>query len=262
MNSSLRRVIVWVTMGLAMSCLSYDSVAQSRQAVEEWEIHSENRPRPSRVDPGPARGLPVPPPSDAVVLFGGKDLSAWQGADGGPAPWAVKDGYFVVTPDSGAIETRQSFGDVQLHLEWAVPEQSTGEGQHWANNGVFLMGTYEVQILESYQNETYPDGQAAAIYGQYPPLVNASRPPGQWQTYDIIFHRPRFSDEDTLLKPATMTVFHNGVLVQDQEELTGPTSHGERPPYQRQASKLPLKLQDHGQRVRFRNIWVRELGAE
>jgi len=153
----------------------------------------------------------------------------------------------------------RKFGDVQLHIEWAAPNPPSGEGQERGNSGVYLMSTYEVQVLDSYHNVTYPDGQAAAIYGQYPPLVNASRPPGQWQSYDIVFHAPRFDASGRLVSPARATVFHNGVLVQDNVELSGPTAHGQRPPYKPQPEKLPLSLQDHGEPVRYRNIWIREL---
>jgi hypothetical protein len=164
-----------------------------------------------------------------------------------------------VVGGAGGIATRQGFGDVQLHVEWAAPTPATGEGQERGNSGVYLMSTYEVQVLDSYQNVTYADGQAAAIYGQYPPLVNASRPPGQWQTYDIIFHRPRFGEGGKLLRPARVTVLHNSVLVQDDVALTGPTAHQKRPPYTPHPDRMPLLLQDHGAPVRYRNIWLREL---
>jgi hypothetical protein len=194
-----------------------------------------------------------------MVLFDGTDLSKWQMERGGPPLWKVQDGYFEVVPKSGELVTTQAFGDCQLHLEWATPAPPTGTGQSRGNSGVFLMGLYEVQVLDSYQNTTYADGQAAAVYGQYPPLVNASRAPGEWQTYDIVFHRPRFEKSGKLLSPARLTVFHNGVLVQDNVTLTGPTAHKKRPPYTAHPDKLPLRLQDHGDPVRYRNIWVREL---
>jgi hypothetical protein len=193
------------------------------------------------------------------VLFGGQDLSKWKGQDGGPAKWVVRTGYMEVKAGAGAISTVAGLGDVQLHVEWMAPNPPHGSDQDRGNSGVFLMGVYEVQVLDSYQSATYPDGQAAAVYGQYPPLVNASRPPGQWQTYDIVFHRPRFDSAGKLASPARMTVFHNGVLVQDDVTLTGPTGHQQRPPYQAHADRLPLSLQDHGHPVRYRNIWVREL---
>jgi hypothetical protein len=226
-----------------------------------WPIHSLDRPQPRAVNPGPAPAAPVPPPADATVLFGASDLSAWQKDDstGGPAGWAVRDGYFEVARGTGSIRTRQGFGDVQLHVEWMAPDPPRGEGQDRGNSGVFLMGMYEVQVLDSYGSRTYPDGQAGAVYGQYPPLVNASRPPGEWQTYDIAFRAPRFDAAGALRSPAYVTVLHNGVLVQNNVELTGPTGHHQRPPYQAHADRLPIGLQDHGHPVRFRNIWVREL---
>jgi len=171
----------------------------------------------------------------------------------------MANGYVEVVPGTGAIATKQGFGDVQLHIEWAAPTPAKGEGQERGNSGVFLMGMYEVQVLDSYRNKTYPDGQAGAVYGQYPPLVNASRPPGEWQTYDIVFHGPRFDAGGKLLRPARMTVVFNGVLVQDNVVLTGPTAHQTRPPYAAHPEKLPLSLQDHGNPMRFRNIWVREI---
>lgn len=230
------------------------------QGGQEWAIHDLNRPQPPVVDPGgTVPGQPGRPPSDAVVLFDGSDLSKWEGADGEPARWKVEQGYMEVVAKTGYIRTRQGFGDCQLHIEWATPAPGRGEGQQRGNSGVFPMGKYEVQVLDSYQNTTYPDGQAAAAYGQFPPLVNASRPPGQWQTYDIIFRRPRFDAEGKLVQPARLTVLHNGVLVQDNVELTGPTSHRRRPAYEAHPDRLPLSLQDHGDPVRFRNIWIREL---
>jgi hypothetical protein len=164
-----------------------------------------------------------------------------------------------VVPGTGTLSTAQGFGDVQLHVEWMTPAPPKGTDQDRGNSGVFLMGLYEVQVLDSYGSVTYPDGQAGAVYGQYPPLVNASRAPGQWQAYDIVFHRPRFDGAGALASPATMTVFHNGVLVQDHVTLTGPTGHQVRPPYAAHPDRLPLSLQDHGHPVRYRNIWLREL---
>jgi len=254
MQQAMRRIILLATLWIINGGITKTMA----QIDTTWAIHDMNRPRPPVVTPAPF-DRPTAPPSDAIVLFDGTDLSAWERVGGGPAGWRVVDGYMEVVPGSGNIQTRQGFGDVQLHLEWSVPEDVTGEGQGRGNSGVFLMGRYEVQVLDSYQNDTYPDGQAAAIYGQYPPLVNAMRPPGQWQTYDIVFRRPRFDAEGRLLQPARMTVFHNGVLVQDCAVLTGPTAHRARPPYEPHPDRLPLMLQDHGDRVRFRNIWVRPL---
>lgn len=210
------------------------------------------------MDPGPERP-PVPPPSDALVLFDGKDLSQWQSPSGKPATWVLRDGYMEVAPGAGSIATKRGFSDVQLHLEWAAPLPARGEGQGRGNSGVFLMGLYEIQVLDSYRNETYADGQAAALYGQTPPLVNACRPPGQWQTYDILFHRPRFAPDGAVRDSARVTLFHNGVLVQDNTAIRGRTAHARRARYEPHGDALPLLLQDHGDPVRFRNIWVREL---
>lgn len=196
---------------------------------------------------------------DVVVLFDGNDLSAWvSDKTGGPAAWKVKDGCIETVPGAGYIRTEQAFGDCQLHIEWTAPSEVKGNGQGRGNSGVYLMGQYEVQILDSYNNETYVDGQAGAVYGQSPPLVNACRKPGQWQSYDIIFHAPVF-DGDTLVKPATVTVLHNGLVIQDNWILKGNTFNRKRPSYKKHDAKLPLKLQDHSNPVRFRNIWIREL---
>jgi hypothetical protein len=226
-----------------------------------WKIHDMSRPVPPIVTPGTASTQETPgkAPSDAIVLFDGKDLSQWQHKDGSAAKWKVENGYAEVTAKTGYIYTKQAFGDCQLHVEFSEPNPAHGESQERGNSGVFLQGLYEVQVLDSYDNRTYADGQASSIYGQYPPLVNAARPPGQWQTYDIVFHGPRFDGSGKLLRPARFTVFDNGVLVQDNVEPTGPTEHGERPPYKPTPEKLPLALQDHGNPVRYRNIWIREL---
>jgi hypothetical protein len=232
------------------------------QVDPKWEIHDRNRPLPAVVVPGTASTPEAPgrPPSDAIILFDGKDLSRWVSKkDSSPAKWKVENGYFEVAPKTGDIRTKDAFGDCQLHVEFAEPNPPKGEDQDRGNSGVFLMGLYEIQVLDSYENKTYADGQASAAYGQYPPLVNASRPPGQWQAYDIIFHAPRFDGGGKLLKPARVTVLHNGVLTQDNVELTGPTAHHARPPYTPTPEKLPLALQDHNHPVRYRNIWIRNL---
>lgn len=233
------------------------------QETGTWPIHSLERPAPPVVDPGPAPP-PASVPSDAVVLFDGTDLSRWRAADGGPARWKVggpagSGGWFEAVPGTGPVVSVDVFGDVQLHIEWASPAEVRDEGQDRGNSGVFLMQRYEVQVLDSYQNRTYADGQAAAIYGQHPPRVNASRAPGEWQSYDIVFRAPRFDASGRLLRPATITVLHNGVLVHDAVELTGPTAHRAQPPYAPHAERLPLSLQDHDAPVRYRNIWVRRL---
>lgn len=254
-HSTVLRVFTLFVLG---SILVLSADAQPRDPVY-WDVHDTTRARPPVVDPGPAPSTPQSAPSDAVVLFDGSDLEAWEHPEGAPASWIVENGYVEVDPGSGPIQTKDGFGDVQLHLEWRAPATKEGDGQGRGNSGVFLMGRYEVQVLDSYQNPTYADGQAAALYGQYPPLVNATRPSGEWQTYDIVFRRPRFDEDGSLAAPARMTVFHNGMLVQEDVELTGPTGHYERPPYEQHASRLPIQLQDHGDPVRFRNIWLREL---
>jgi hypothetical protein len=247
------------SVALLGMALSAQAPAGFRAAeLQKWGVHDETRPMPPVVDPGPA-GPPAPVPADAVVLFDGKDLSGWTSAKGAPAKWLVKDGYFEVLKGTGAIQTARTFGDCQLHVEWASPSPAVGSGQDRGNSGVFLMNTYEVQVLDSYQSKTYADGMAASLYGQFPPLVNVTRKPGEWQTYDIVFRAPRFGQNGSVVSPARMTVIHNGVLVQDAQELSGPTAHKARPPYKAHADKLPLGLQDHGHPVRFRNIWIREL---
>ncbi len=238
---------------LVVTCAS----AGAQQST--WPQHALDRPQPPVVAPA-ATQPPVPPPADAVVLFDGRSLAAWQAADSaeGPARWRISSGAMEVVPGAGAIRTRRSFGDVQLHIEWMSPLPASGTGQDRGNSGVFLMGQYEVQILDSWHSTTYPDGQAGAVYGQLPPLVNASRPPGRWQSFDIIFRHPEF-DGERLTVPARMTIFHNGLLVQEDVVLQGPTSNQRRAPYVVHAARLPITLQDHGHKVRFRNIWVREL---
>ena len=231
-------------------------IAFAAEKVYQWEVHDMNRPRPKVVTPGAENYLP---PADATVLFSGTDLSAWQSCkDGGDAKWKVENGYMEVAKGAGDIQTRQTFGSCQLHVEWAAPEVVVGSSQGRGNSGVFLMGTYELQVLDCYDNDTYPDGQAGAIYGQNPPLVNVCRKPGQWQAYDVIFHAPVFKG-DQVEKPATITVLQNGVLVQDHWVIEGTTFHKERAQYQPHADKLPIKLQDHGNPMRFRNIWIRPL---
>jgi Domain of Unknown Function (DUF1080) len=248
-----------VICGLAsIACLA-GSVARA-QAPKVWKAHDMDRPVPVAIDPGTASTEEKAgrAPADAVVLFDGKDLSKWAQKDGSAAKWKMGDGYFETVPKAGYIYTKQAFGDCQLHLEWRTPSPAHGTGQDRGNSGVFLMGLYEIQVLDSYENRTYADGQAGAVYGQYPPLVNASRKPGDWQTYDIIFHGPRFGGDGAVTRKGRVTVFHNGVLVQDNVEIQGTTST-EKPEYEKQADKLPLALQDHNHPVRYRNVWVREL---
>ena len=212
------------------------------------------KPVPVVVDPG----RPGHPPSDAIVLFDGADLSEWRGRDGAPR-WKVANGAMTVVPGAGNLTTKRGFGDVQLHVEWSTPTEIVGESQGRGNSGVFLMGLYEVQVLDSWQNPTYVNGQAASVYKQHVPVVNASRPPGEWQTYDIIFTAPRFGAGGDLERPATVTVLHNGVLVQNHVTLAGPTVFRGEPRYEAHPDRLPIMLQDHRNDVSYRNIWVREL---
>ena len=221
-----------------------------------FRVHDKERPRPSAVDPGPAAKTPAAAPADATVLFDGSNLDAWQG-NKGEAKWRLVDGTMEVNR-TGDIRTKQAFGDCQLHIEWLAPPPK-GNGQGRGNSGVFFFGRYEVQVLDSFENPTYADGQAAAIYGQKPPLVNATRPPGQWNVYDIVFVAPRFAADGTLRSPARLTVVHNGIVVQLDEELLGPTSHKRLPKYTAHADRGQIRLQDHGNPVRFRNIWLRPL---
>ena len=228
------------------------------QTPSGWRAHDPTRPRPVVVTPGQAAEV-VPPPSDAVVLFDGSGLEAWRNGKGEAAGWVVRNGAMEAVPGAGFVFTRQEFGDVQLHIEWAAPTPVHDSGQDRGNSGVFLMGSYELQVLDSYRNDTYADGQAGAAYGQYPPLVNASLPPGQWQSYDIIFRRPRFDSTGALAAPARMTAFQNGVLIQDNVALWGPTNWLQANRYEPGPDRGPIALQDHGNPVRYRNIWVREL---
>jgi hypothetical protein len=229
----------------------------------QWLGHDRDRPAPAVVTPGTfsSQEQPGTPPSDATVLFDGKDVSAWTAMDGSPTKWVVKDGALECVPGSGMVRSAQAFGDCQLHVEWAAPNPPHGDSQGRGNSGVFFgLGRYEVQVLDSYNNKTYSDGSAASVYGQYPPLVNASLPPGKWQVYDIVWTAPRFDDEGKLKSKARVTVLHNGVLVQNNVELTGPTGWVGRIPYPAHPERSPIAFQDHGNPVRYRNVWVRELG--
>ena len=205
-------------------------------------------PEPAVIDPGPVGG----PPSDAVVLFDGKDLSQWQGGEN----WELKDGYAISTKNG--ITTKQAFGDCQLHLEFATPAEVSGSGQGRGNSGVYLMGRYELQILDSFDNKTYFDGQCGSIYKQQPPTVNACRKPGEWQSYDILFTAPKFTDQGEVASPAYVTVLHNGVAIHNHYALQGSTSYTEPAKYGKHPDKEPIHLQFHGNPVRFRNIWLRE----
>lgn len=200
-------------------------------------------------------------PSDAIILFDGKDLSQWQTEkDGSPAKWKLeKEGMMTVQKGAGNVQTRQSFGSCQLHIEWRTPATIEGEGQGRGNSGIFLMGLYELQVLDSYNNTTYSNGQAGSIYKQLIPLVNASLKPGEWQEYDVIFTAPKFKADSSLASPARFTVLHNGVLVQNNVEVKGSTVYIGKPSYEAHSDKRPIVLQDHGNPTSFRNIWIREI---
>ncbi len=207
-------------------------------------------PEPPIVDPG---DTDASPPADAIVLFDGKDLSQWEGGDA----WEIEDGVAIVKGRN--IKTKQEFRNIQLHVEWMSPPEVRGSGQGRGNSGVFLMDRYEIQILDNYDNTTYPDGQAGSVYKQQPPLVNACRKPGEWQSFDIIFTAPKYEDGE-VVEPAYVTVFHNGVLIQNHFEIEGSTAWHKPPAYDKNhPDKAPIRLQNHGNPVRFRNIWVREL---
>ncbi|HXG34742.1 MAG TPA: DUF1080 domain-containing protein [Bryobacteraceae bacterium] len=229
---------------------------------QKWRVHDLHRPHPPVVAPGARAG---DPPSDAIVLFDGKDLSQWvqrgRGVDRGKlvSPrWKVENGYMEVVGGTGDLVTKEKFGDCQLHIEWAAPAEIDGSGQWRGNSGVLLMSRYEIQVLDSWENPTYADGQAGAIYGQWPPLVNPARKPGQWQSFDIVFEAPRF-EGDQLVKPAYVTVFYNGVLVHHRQEIIGRMAHRRVGTYAPHGPEEPLALQDHDTKVRYRNIWIRRL---
>jgi len=249
------------------------SLYAHQRVPEATELYKEL----NKVTPGEGNSAP----SDAIILFNGSDLTMWQSqqiglgasmidmkdiiptlrADGNgtPAQWDINNGVLTVKPRTGPIETKKGFSDVQLHIEWLAPKAENRSGQGYSNSGVFFMGMYEVQILNSYENPTYSNGQASSVYKQHIPLVNASKPVDEWQKYDIIFMAPKFSEKGTLVSPAKLTVFHNGVLVQNNVELLGPTCYIGTPYYIAHESKLPIALQDHGDPMQFRNIWIREL---
>lgn len=268
--------------GFAVSSLTLRAVADDKKKEEKpkphptgytdtpflpggkWRVHDDNRPRPEVVTPGET---PADPPSDAIVLFDGTNLDEWEmDKDGSPADWVLKDGFMEVPPKGegvgGYIRTKKEFGDVQLHIEWATPEEVEGNSQGRGNSGVFFIGGYELQVLDSYENKSYADGQASAIYGYKPPLVNACRPPGKWQTYDVIFTAPKWDAEGNLLKQAYITVFHNGVVTHAHQNYLGPSGHKKVANYEKVQETGPIKLQNHNNPTRFRNIWVRELDLD
>lgn len=230
---------------------------------QKWRVHDRTRPQPRHVVPG--QPVPTPSaPSDAIVLFDGKDLSQWNGSGRGgavgPPRWKVENGFMELVPGAGGMVTKDSFGDVQLHVEWTTPPiaDPTVVGQSRGNSGVILMGRYEVQVLSGYNNPTYADGGTGAIYGVYPPMVNPSLPEGQWNTYNIVFEAPKF-DGQKLLKPAYITLFFNGLAVHNRAELLGSTAHEPIAVYTPHPPELPLQLQAHNGPAWFRNIWIRRL---
>ena len=273
MNRMLR-VVVSVSLLAVFAGCATQKAAKTEPAAEKkpvlqyvdtptgrWLIHDVNRPAPPIITPG---AMSADAPSDAAVLFDGTaaSMANWTDTKKNPSKWRVADGYMESVKGAGYIQTKNEFGSCQLHVEFATPSRVQGSSQGRGNSGVFLQGQYEVQVLDSYDNKTYPDGQCSALYGRAVPLANACRKPGAWQTYDIIYHRPTFDKDDNVVRKATFTVFQNGILVQDHMVLTGGT--GWRGPhaisdYEPHADKGPIMLQDHGNPVRYRNIWVREL---
>jgi hypothetical protein len=246
----MKKIAAISVLMLIFNSLSAQQEITDPKATEKWS------PVPVVVTPGSG----TQPPSDAIVLLGeGSDLSMWESTDGGKVKWEYNNGILTVKKKTGDIRTRNYFGDCQLHVEWRTPAEVKGDGQGRGNSGVFLMERYEVQVLDSYQSRTYSNGQAASIYKQHIPLVNACRPPGEWQIYDIIWEAPVFSNAGEVLEPATITVLHNGVLVQNHVEIKGTTDFIGIQTYKPHADRLPLKLQDHGNPVSYRNIWIREL---
>jgi hypothetical protein len=252
---TMRLMIVILVLVGGMMLMPPIQLAQQQQPQGDPKLTEVWKPVPPVITPG----LGSAPPSDAIVLFGGKELSEWQQEKGGPAKWSVAEDAFTVVKGTGNIQTKRGFGDCQLHIEWRTPAKVESEGQGRGNSGIFLQGRYEVQVLDSYNNTTYSNGQAASIYKQYIPLVNASRKPGEWQSYDIFFRAPRFAENGKVTTPGYITVVHNGVLVQDHVELKGNTVYIGAPAYEKHGPKEPIVLQDHGNPVSYRNIWIREL---
>ncbi len=260
----MKKTLILSAAGLSAAAVFAGLYGDTPDAKHAWAVHDRNRPNPVKITANP--GLP---PSDAIVLFDGteKTFANWCDKKGEPTKWKLVDGTLESVKGAGYISTKQAFGDCQLHLEWASPTKVEGFGQGRGNSGVFLMGMYEIQVLDSFEtdpskdpnpNPNYADGQASAVYAENPPLVNASRGPGEWQTYDIVFHQPIWNG-DKMVWPGSVTVFHNGVLTQDHWEMEGLTTHCRRRPLAPHATKLPLQLQDHGNPVHFRNIWIREI---
>ncbi|MBI5775554.1 MAG: DUF1080 domain-containing protein [Verrucomicrobia bacterium] len=274
MNSSLLRALIFLAALAALAPTAPAADAKAKAAKppslgytdtpmlpgDKWHVHDPARPQPAIITPGTAStpDKPGKAPSDAIVLFDGKDVSKWRDAKQGDAKWIVKDGEMISVKGAGYVYSKQEFSDYQLHLEFAAPTPPEGDSQGRGNSGVFMLGKFELQVLDSYDNKTYPDGQCAAMYGQFPPLVNACRKPGEWQSYDIIFTAAKFEGGE-VKSPAHITVLHNGVVVHNHNAYLGGTGHKISPSYKNIPVKGPIGLQDHGNPVRYRNIWVREL---
>jgi len=245
----LRSVFLFLVVSIFLwssQCIAQEDKSKSTAI---WE------PVPVVINPGDATTAP----SDAIVLMDGSSMIEWESTKGGEAKWKLEDGGMTVVKRSGSIRTKRSFGDCQLHVEWRSPAIVKDDSQDRGNSGIFLQGRYEVQVLDSYNNKTYVNGQAGSIYKQYIPLVNACRHPGEWQTYDIIYKAPVFKDNGEIDKPAYITVIQNGVLIQNHVEILGNTAHSSAPSYKKHGTKEPISLQDHGSPVSYRNIWIREL---
>jgi hypothetical protein len=249
-------LVSFATLSAQNSPIGYDDTPL--QPDGKWKVHDIKRPRPPIVTPGAM--TTIPPPGDAVVLLGPDgNMSKWQTTEGAAVAWPVSEG--VLQSSKGFIQTKAEYSDVQLHVEFATPSDVKGNSQGRGNSGVFVAGVFEIQVLDSFDNVSYADGQAAALYGQFPPLVNASRRPGEWQSYDIFFTAPKFSPQGDLVSPAMATVVHNGVVVQNAQPFWGPTAHRRIDKYAASNARGPIRLQDHSNPVRFRNIWLRELKA-
>lgn len=245
----MKRIFLFVPLVLGITFgYAQEKKQWPPELTEVWE------PKPPQITPAEKNA----PPSDAIVLFDGSNLDEWTAPNGRPAKWEVEGDAVTVVPGRGSIQTKRSFGDCQLHIEFRTPQEVQGDGQDSGNSGIFLQGRYEVQVLNNYDNETYVNGMVSSIYKQHIPLVNASRPRGEWQTYDIIYTAPRFNEDGMLIKPAYITVLYNGVLTLNHVEIKGSTEYIGLPKYMPHGEG-PLQLQDHGNRVSYRNIWIREL---
>ena len=248
-RTMLLQMAMLMLAGIFVVMCAQEDEGPDPKETEVW------KPEPEVVTPGELTA----PPSDAIVLFDGTDFSKWEHDNGEPVKWTLEDGAMTVVKKTGSIRTKQGFGDCQLHVEWRTPAEVEGEGQGRGNSGIFLQARYELQVLDSYDNRTYSNGQAGSLYKQYMPLVNASRKPGEWQIYDIIYTAPKFDGDGKVVSPAVITVLHNGVLVQNHAKLRGPTVFKGQPQYEPHADREPIVLQDHSDPVSYRNIWIREL---